>query len=509
MSGSLDTAASTEPTLLHTFLRRAEEEPQTVFASFDRRPGLPLGEMAGAIRRFANALGERAVGPGSRVLLALDSSPEFVVAWLGSWHAGATIVPMIPASGERLYARALGAAQPSLAVVGPRAAARLRTNAAADGLELVVVDSDSSEPLAPALDAFLAAAEAGENLAAGEETASVIFTSGTTGPPKGVCLSHLWFVWASGDVARGMEYGAADVLYTCLPLGHANAQDTTFGAALVSGARAVFDRRFSASRFWSRLRDVGATAFNLIGAMPRILLNRDAGEYAGDHGANRAFAIPALPGYRDEFRRRFAVEMLQGYGSTEVGMPVFEDRRAVRPGSCGLPVPGTELRIARADGSTAEVDKVGEICIRSSRPGALTSGYLGEPERTAEAFRDGWFHSGDLGRLDPEGHLFFAGRMGDVLRRKGESLSAYEVESALMELDSVQECAAVGRHLSDGEDEILVYLVAADGRAVDRGEIAAHCVSALGRAAEPAEVWIVKELPKTESGKVAKGGLHK
>ncbi len=501
-------AAPRHETLVHALLERAEREPSVEFASFEGRVDLTLAELADAIRRFASAITERGVTPGERVLLALDNSPEVLVAWLGSWHAGATVVPLVPDAGERIFARAAALMQPRLAVTDARGAKRLR--AADVASEILVVEEETSESLALSLRSFLAdgsSAEPTEPLASGDMLASVMFTSGTTGPPKGVRLVHRWYTWASSDVAGGMSYGPVDVLYTCLPLGHANAQDTTFGPALLAGARVAFDRRFSASRFWQRLERTGATAFNLIGNMPRVLLNRPDREYAPGHRARRAFAIPALPHYVAEFRRRFGVELLQGYGSTEIGVPVFQDAAAVQRGSCGLPLGGTELRIEGEDGSERAVGEAGEILVRSSRPGAITDGYYGDPERSAAAWRGGWFHTGDLGRVDADGHLYFVGRLGDALRRKGENLSAHEIEAVILEMDGVLECAVVGRRGDDGDHEVIAFVVPDEGAHVDVHDLTDRCVRSLGTAAAPSQVVERERLPRTESGKVAKGRL--
>lgn len=499
--------ALAQSSLVHSFLERAANSPEEVFASFEARPDMTLGATADAIRRFAGALQARRAAPGDRVLIALDNTPDFVVAWLGSWYAGAVTIPVVPDAGLGVYRRAVEVGEPSLIVAGAVGSAKL-ADMVRDPGSILVIEDESDQALAPGLAAFVdSSAPATGNLAGGTRTASVMFTSGTTGPPKGVCLSHLWFVWASRDVATGMSYGPDDVLYTCLPLGHANAQDTTFGPALISGARVAFDRRFSASRFWKRITLTKATAFNLIGSMPRALLNRDPDEYVKEHRANRAFAIPALPHYREEFVRRFGVQLRQGYGSTEIGVPVFVDPEAAPGDDCGRPVPGTHLRIMRADGLPAPTAETGEICVWSSRPGALTSGYLNDRQRTAEAWREGWFHTGDLGWLDEAGHLHFAGRMGDLLRRKGENISVHDIESVILELEAVEDCAVVAVRAEDGDDQIAAYVVAREGATVSSTEVVVHCTAALGRAAAPDGVYTVASLPKTVNGKVAKTQL--
>lgn len=508
-SPPLDDAGTLEAsTLVHFFEARAAAAPAELFARFGQRPALALGDLAELVRRFARRLGERGVGHGDRVLVALESSPEFLVAWLGLGYAGAVLVPLVPRSGLRAFERALELTEPALAVVNESAATKLRSFAAERLPEIVEVGDDGTEPLCPDFErTLLAPSGDGEpNRARGQELAAILFTSGTTGLPKGVCLAHLWYVWASLDVAGALRYGPADTLYTCLPLGHANAQDTTFGPALLSGASVVFDQQFSASGFWARLAETGATAFNLIGNMPEILLNRPADELT-QHGAWRAFAVPALPHQYEPFQARFGVRLVEGYGSTEIGVPVFQGLDASRPGACGRPLEGSLIRVLREDGLPAATGERGEISAWSPRPGGITSGYWRDEGATARAWSGGWFRTGDLGYFDEDGYLHFGGRLSESLRRKGENISAFELETVLLELPEIAECAVVGRRRGDGDDDIVVFVIAAPGARIEHDRLGPHCAQALGRHAVPSEIVEADVLPRTESGKIAKATL--
>ena len=494
-------------TLPHALEWRAQASGETPFAKFDDRPPLSAAALLSLVRRFSAALRKR-VSPGERVLLCLESSPEFLVAWLGSGHAGATIVPVVPRAGLRHFARAIELARPVLAIVNAQAREKLAALDDAHSAPLIEVDDAFAGAVCPVFeDRLLATREAPDCLACGLEAASIMFTSGTTGPPKGVRVAHLWYIWASLDVAAAMGYGPTDVLYTCLPLGHANAQDTSFGPALLTGARIAFDRAFHASSFWQRIAATEATAFNLIGNMPEILLSRPAEEVVA-HGARRAFAVPALAHQHGPFRERFGVRMVEGYGSTEIGVPVFQDVRAPRLGACGRPLPGTEIRVLREDGLPARPGEQGEICAWSPRPGSVTAGYWDDEAATAHAWAGGWFHTGDLGRFDADGFLYFTGRLSDSLRRKGENVSAFELEAAVLELPDVAECAVVRRRRADGDDDIVAFVVAQDGEDVDLARLRDRCRASVGRHAVPTEIRRVDELPHTESGKVAKAQLR-
>jgi crotonobetaine/carnitine-CoA ligase len=504
-----DPAALAAGTLVHALEARAERDPDTPFVTVGARPPLTPAALLALVRRFSEGLERHGIAEGDRVLLALDSSPEFLVAWLGLGHRGAVMVPVVPRSGLRAFRRAVELCEPRLAIANAGGSAKLRQLDAIDGVPVIEVDDRNTGSLCPAFDGQLLAADgaAEPNGARGQQLASIMFTSGTTGPPKGVRVAHLWYVWASLDVAGAMRYTSRDVLYTCLPLGHANAQDTSFGPALVTGARIVLDPDFSASRFWARLAETGSTAFNLIGNMPAVLLDRPEAEFVR-HRAWRAFSVPALAHQLEPFRERFGVQLVEGYGSTEIGVPVFQDLDAIRPGASGRPLPGTRIRILREDGLPAPPGARGEICAWSDRPGSCTAGYYRDDEATARAWSGGWFRTGDLGVLDEDGYLQFAGRVTDSMRRKGENISAFEVETTLLELDDVAACGVVGRPRPDGDDDVIAFVVPAEGRTPDPERLVAHCAVALGAVAAPVEVHVVDSLPQTESGKVAKGELR-
>ena len=502
-----DPSALAAGTLVHGLEQRAALGPDEPFVRVGERPWLTPAELLAFVRRFAAGARQRGIERGDRVLLALESSPEFLVAWLGLGYVGAAMVPLVPRSGLRSYRRALELTEPVLAVVDAAGAEKL-AELEPTGLPTVQVDDRAAATLCPTFESqLLADAPAQANRARGEELASIMFTSGTTGPQKGVQVAQLWYVWASLDVAGAMRYTSDDVLYTCLPLGHANAQDTTFGPALLSGARVVFDQEFSASRFWHRVAETGATAFNLIGNMAEVLLARPPEEFV-KHQVRRAFSVPSLPHQLDPWPERFGVQLLEGYGSTEIGVPVFQEMDAVRPGACGRPLAGTEVCVLGSDGVEAEPGERGEIVARSRRPGSITAGYWGDEEATASAWSNGWFRTGDLGHIDTEGYLHFAGRVTDSMRRKGENISAFEVEAALLELDEVADCGVVGRRRPDGDDDVIAFVIPAEGCSLDAARLGEHCARWVGAHAAPTEVREVDELPMTESGKVAKGLLR-
>lgn len=494
-------------TLVHALGRRAEASADQHFAQFGEREPLSTAELWDATRRFSTALQRRGIDTGDRVLVSLQSSPEFLIAWFGIGHAGGVMVPLTPSAGLRMFMRAIEHTNPKLAIADSSVASQCA--GLRPGMDIVEILDPFGVPLSQEFsDQFIKDFPPNEsNAATALGTAAIMFTSGTTGPAKGVALTHAWYAWASEDVAAGMSYGPEDVLYTCLPLGHANAQDTTVGPALLAGSRVVLDERFSASRFWRRVAACKATACNMIANMPRILLDRPADEYVPGHSLRQAFAIPALPAHVSAFQERFDVALRQGYGSTEVGVPVFQGPGSPT-GSCGRPVGGTKLRIRLEDGTPAPVGTNGEISVWSPRPGAITHGYWKDPEATARAWSGGWFRTGDTGYVDAEGTLYFTGRLGEVLRRKGQKLATFEIEAVVAAIGGVDDCAAiVGNNQADGEDSLVLYVAPQPGSEVDPAEVVTTCVRELGPAAKPSRVEVRSTLPRTVSGKVAKGQL--
>ncbi len=262
------------------------------------------------------------------------------------------------------------------------------------------------------------------------------------------------------------------------------------------------------SRFWDDVRRGGCTAFYYIGEMLRILLKSTAPSDATGTTLRVGWGIGASPDDFDEFTHRFGVPLRTGYGSTEANVPVFYPRTDPRRGSVGRVIAGFELRIADERGDPRPAGEVGEILVRSSEPFALMAGYDADPGATVAAWKDLWFHSGDAGRIDESGNLFFIGRVRDVMRVRGENVSAFELEAVIADCEGVIEVAAVGVPGELGGEEIKVVIVPQAGASIDFAAIVAKAEAALPKYAVPRYLECVSELPKTETGKVRKHVLR-
>jgi crotonobetaine/carnitine-CoA ligase len=247
--------------------------------------------------------------------------------------------------------------------------------------------------------------------------------------------------------------------------------------------------------------------FDFMGATLTFLYERPPTPRDRDHCVRLAWGLP-MPDFRHEFEARFGFPLLEGYGSTEGGVCVFQKLGAAYPaGSCGKLAPEFELKLVKDDGSPAAIGEVGEIVTRPHDPTLMMSGYLNMPEVNAELIRDGWYYSGDLGRLDAEGYLYFAGRKKDIIRRRGENISALEIEREVARHPAVLEAAAFGAPSPFTEEDVAVAVVLRPGMSVSEAELKAFCEGRMARYMRPEHVLFLDALPKTVTQKVAKADL--
>ena len=300
-----------------------------------------------------------------------------------------------------------------------------------------------------------------------------------------------------------------DVLWTCLPLFHINAQAISVIPALLSGRPLVMTSRFSGSGFLDEVRAEGATIFNYIGAILTILLKQPQRPDDADNPLRLTTGSSAPAEQFREFERRFGVQIVEIYGLTEsAGVALANRPDAVHPGTCGVPLSWSQVQIQRPDGTEAGVDEPGEFVIRTDQPNTMFLGYYKNPEATEAAWDGGWFHSGDRGRRDADGWFTFIDRLKDSIRRRGENISSYEVERAVNAHPAVLESAAVGVPSELGEEEVMVVVVPREGHELDPADLIAHCTRELAAFMVPRYVKVRAELPKTPTEKIQKFALR-
>ena len=499
-------------TVVELLDRHAAERAEHPFLLFEGQ-STSYREMSARTIRLANAFATLGMGAGDRIAIMSTNRPEFLEAWFASARLGAIEVPVNVALRGRFLSYLLADSGARFLVIEsdllPHLAAVI--DALPDLAHVIVLGAGELQGRATvAYDALLAS---GADTPVDTEvkvtsTAVIGYTSGTTGPSKGVMLSHraAWYAGSDGAGERGLS--ATDVFSTSLPLFHLNAQHLTTVAVLSVGATLALERRFSASGFWASLAAVRATHVNVIGAMLGILLRQPETAEEWTDYPRMTFAGPLTAELIAEARRRWNLGFVTGYGATESGIVTYAGTDGLPDGSCGLPSPYFEVDLVDDDGESVAVGAVGEIVTRPKRAGSMMSEYWRMPEKTVEAVRDLWYHSGDLGRRDENGYLYFVDRKKDAIRRRGENISSFELEQAIHDYPGIAEVAAVGVPSELSEDDVKVCLRVAPGAAFEPADFLAWADKNLPRYMVPRYVEVVDDLPRTPTQRIEKYRLR-
>jgi crotonobetaine/carnitine-CoA ligase len=296
-------------------------------------------------------------------------------------------------------------------------------------------------------------------------------------------------------------------LCTSLPLFHSNALGT-FYQALLSGSTIVAEPRFSASRFWQSLIDHKATAAYVLGAMVPILLSREPSPQERAHGVRTGLG-PGVPGnLHTAFRERCGIHLIDGYGSTETNFVIGSTTAEQRPGSMGRVGEGYQARVLDGSGNEAKPGEPGELTLRSDDKLAFATGYFAMPDKTAEAFRDGWFYTGDRVVREADGSFRFMDRLKDAIRRRGENISAFEVEQVLLSHPEIGTAAVFPVPSEMAEDEVMATIIRRPNSRLTEEALSEFCRPRLAGFAMPRFIEFVDTLPMTENGKVQKYKLR-
>ena len=487
---------------------RAENQADRVAVTFGGE-SITYSELDARAASVQAWLAQRGVRKGDTVALFLLNSLDFLYAWLGVARAGAVGVPVNTASlGEALrytlsHSDAVGiiADESLLALVddvGPIDNLRWRVS--------VGGDHTASLPFGELL-ATRPAADAAP--LAGDDPMNIIYTSGTTGMPKGVVLGHTSYTNTGAYFAHHLRLTSDDVLHTCLPLFHCNAQQTTFMSGLHLGARVALNGRFSLSNFWRWIDESDATITNLLGAMLALMSKTPEGASDAENSLRYIIAAPVPEAIYRQLELRFGLRIVEGYGLTETGtMACINPPAATEPGTIGLPLEHSELRVVDADDRDVPDGTPGQIITRTSIVGAYMSGYYKEPEKTAEAMEGGWFHTGDQGLRRPDGYFVFLDRMKDTIRRRGENISSFLIEKVIGDHPQVQEVVAVGVPSELSEEDVKILCVLQPGATITEAELSDWCGPLLGDFMRPRYIEFRTEFPRTETGRVQKFELR-
>ena len=444
-----------------------------------------VGQLADAVRRSARGIRAMGVQPGDRVAVVAGNSPHLVALWYGIHAAGAVEVSVNYELRGQMLRHVLDDAEPALVLVEEAYEDNV-LRAGAQVTNVVRFDEALREKWDGAEDIELADPEPGD-------LATLVYTSGTTGPSKGVKLSHGYFpncgqTWRFG---AGVEEG--DVLYMSLPMFHADAH-VLLPACLTSGTVFALAPRFSSSRFWEDVRVFGATWALAVGSVLDALINLGPPPERENLTLKRFIAAPISPVAYEFFEDELGIPLYEVYGQTEGDASCFGTPGRKRRGSAGWPCVGYDIAIIGPDGLELPPDETGELVYRPGAPHMVLSGYWRNDAATVATFKDLWFHTGDLASFDADGFLWFRGRMKDMLRRRGENISAFELELVINAFPGIRSSAAVA--VPDdlgGEDEVKVFVSLHDGQDLDPDAFFALCEENLPRFAVPRFVEVVDE----------------
>lgn len=461
------------------------------------------------VRRCAAGLERSGVGHGDCVLSWQSNGPLAVTTFLALNCLGAIYVPINTSYRGRLLEHVVRNSGARLMIGDGRLLDRLAP-IDTGALESVVVignerpdvpglELHAQDALAPADGAY---ALPGHDIAPWD-TQMVIYTSGTTGPSKGVLSTYIHSYTAA---CAFRNVGPGDRNLMLLPMFHIGGPLGVLWA-LVHGGSAVLVESFSVSRFWETVCRHGITTCGLLGAMAQFLLKQPASENDHDHPL-RSVVIAPFDENAIEFGRRFGVPTYTEFNMTELSVPLFAGPNPTVPGTCGKPRAGVELKLVDEHDIEVPSGASGELVVRTSLPWALSHGYHNDAEATAKAWRNGWFHTGDLFRRDADDNYFFVDRLKDALRRRGENISSFEVESAILKYPAVREAAVVPVPGAGAEDDVLAVVAPVAGREIELGELIDFLRDELAYYMIPRYVRVLDELPKTPTQKVEKHVLR-
>ncbi|MEU7810879.1 AMP-binding protein [Pseudonocardia sp. NPDC049154] len=479
---------------------RAAEYGDRTFVTFEGEicSYAQLHERSGNVAAWLQRTGVQA---GDRVAMLMTNSLEFLYVFFGIARAGAVSVPVNASSvGEGLHYTLEHSG-----AVGIVADAEL------------VPNLDRIDPL-PALGWRQVTGELDEMLAPGTpepvelgllDAMSIIYTSGTTGPPKGVVLSHTSYLNTGRYFVKHYGLGSEDVLHTCLPLFHCNAQQCTVIPALVAGASVALNGKFSLSRFWGWIDESGATVTNLLGSMLALMAKRPQDDVEKRNRLKFMAAAPVPEALHRPLEERFGLQIVEGYGLTETGTMACKNPVAdTRSGTIGIALDHNEVKIVDPAGEECAPGVTGEIVTRTRIPGAYMTEYFREPEKTAEAMRGGWFHTGDAGYRREDGYHVFVDRMKDTIRRRGENISSFLVEKAITAHPDILDAAAVAVPSELSEDDVKILVVLRPGASLEPAEVVEWARGRLAEHEVPRYVEFREEFPRTETGRIQKYALR-
>ncbi len=525
-ASNLGRAPWREWTLIHLLRRQAAEQGDRPFVRFEDGQAFTFRQLDAWTDELAGSLAALGARAGDRVLGLVGNRAESIGMLFATVKLGAVWVPVNTGLRGAFLQHQLHNAEPRVVVLEDRLAANLRDVVAGPvAPEALVIVGDPVTPtpaclatarrlMFPELRALRAPADLELVTPSPGDVTMIMYTSGTTGPSKGVLIPHGHCYLAGLGLAEATALTAADRYFVCMPLFHANALLMQFVGSLIAGAQVVVTERFRATSWLEEVRAAEATITNGLGVIPEFIFRQPPTGRDRDHRLRLMMAVPIAPEWGADFEKRFGVPFMQGFGMTECNIVAYtRPGDDLVPGCAGYPL-ADWFEVGIADPHTdapLPAGQTGEIVVRPKLPGCVMAGYFRMPEKTVEAWRNLWFHTGDAGRFDDLGRLHYVDRIKDCIRRRGENISSFEIEQVLNAHPAVAESAVVGIKVAGagGEDEVKAYVVPAARATVDLVALLDWCAPRMPHFAVPRFVEVVTgELAKTPTGKLQKTPLR-
>ena len=488
----------------------AAEKSTEAFAVFQDGEVWSYEQLREKVRQLAGGFHEQGVSRGDHVAVWMFDSKEAILTFFAINYLGAVFVPMNTAYKGQVLSHVLNVSDAKILVAHGQLLARLgevdvaqidkaisvgegELPPAISGVDFSDVESTSSEP--PELDRPIEP----------WDVQSIIFTSGTTGPSKGVLSSYLHIFTNAGPETWHFVTGEDRFLIN-MPIFHIGGMGVIFVMLCRGGSIAVMDG-FDTEKFWPFVRESKTTAFFLLGVMTTFLLKQEPSDDDKNHDVRLAFMVP-LTETCTEFYERFGIDVYTIFNMTEISSPIVSEPNPTKRGTCGKKREGVDVRLVDENDCEVAPGEIGEMIVRTDRPWGMNSGYYKNPEATAEAWRNGWFHTGDCFRQDSEGYFYFVDRMKDAMRRRGENISSFEVEAEVVAYPEVREAAAYAVPSDLGEDDVMISVAPVAGKTIDPKVLIEFLGERMPYFMVPRYIRVLDELPKTPSSKVMKHVLR-
>ena len=496
----------------HTIARRARECPDRIFLQHVDGSEMAYGELHSRALHWAGGLAALGVAKGDTALVMLPNTAESVLSWLAISWAGGIEVPVNTAYRGKLLEYIINNSTARVLITCPEYIERIEAVAAGfTHLRTVIVvrgATPSSTTLPSVMDGATALDAATPIVSDGPayyDIANIVYTSGTTGPSKGVMMPWAQSHEMSISCLPVDGFGEDDAWYSPFPLFHMSGKIALYASAL-QNCRFVMRESFSTRDFWPDVDRFGCTISLLIGTTNAFVWSLPEQPDDADHPLKYSLQSP-LPADPDAYMKRFGIKIGSCFNMTEISAPIWT-HWTLHGRSCGRLRPGQQLRIVDEHDEEVPPGTIGEIIVRTDQPWLMNAGYFNMPEKTVEAWRNGWFHTGDVGYVDEDGWYYYLDRKKDALRRRGENISSMELEALVNDHPDVQESAVIGVASDLGEDDVKVVITIRPDCDFTPESLITYLIPRIPRFMIPRYVEVLDALPKTPTEKVRKEVLR-